>query len=160
MNENLKNGLEGGLIALALSGAFLLVAGAILALLGSIGALPELALGITVLWVCVLGAALVATAITRLFRLNLYDTYWRFVGLHLLSTVPLALGWSAFAAAWARAGVAEGGSPIGLYTLGFLSCYAALQIVTALASGQIYRLACFIAGLAGFIAFALLPASQ
>ncbi len=155
MNEDLKNGLENGLIVFAFTAVFLLVAGALLALLGSFGALPALAIGFAVFWVCVLGAALVAAAISRLFRLNLYDTYWRFVTLHVLSTAPLALGWSAFAAAWARAGVAEGGNAIGLYALGFLSCYVALQIVTALASGEIYRLVCFVVGLAGFIAFAL-----
>ena len=85
------------------------------------------------------------------FRPGAHDTILRFIVLHLLSTVPFALGWSAFAAAWARAG----GGGVGLYALGFLSCYIALQIVTALADGQLYRLVCLVVGLAGFIAFAL-----
>jgi hypothetical protein len=152
MNKELKGYLEQVLIALAVTGVFLLVAGVLLALFGSFGALAELALGFAVLWGCVLGAAAIAAAITRLFRLNPYDTSWRFVVLHLLSTVPIALGWSAFAAAWARAG----GGGVGLYALGLLSCYIALQIVTALASGQLYQLVCFFVGVAGFVAFALL----
>lgn len=151
MNEYLKGSLGDALISLAITGVFLLVAGALLALFGSFGALPPLAAGFGLLWVCVLGAALVAAAITRLFRLNPHDTFLRFLGLHLLSTVPLMLGWSAFAAAWARAG----GGGVGLYALGLLSCYIALQIVTALASGQLYQLTCIVVGLAGFIVFAL-----
>ena len=151
MNKDLRGYLEQVLIALAVTGVFLLVAGVLLALFGSFSTLAELALGFAVLWGCVLGAAAIAAAITRLFRLNPHDSLLRFFGLHLLSTVPIMLGWSAFAAAWARAG----GGGVGLYALGLLSCYIALQAVTALASGQLYQLTCIIVGLAGFIVFAL-----
>lgn len=154
MNEYLKGSLGDALISLAITGVFLLVAGALLALFGSFGALPPLAAGFGLLWVCVLGAALVAAAITRLFRLNPHDTFVRFLGLHLLSTVPIMLGWSAFAAAWARAG-ADAGPGVLFYALGILSCYIALEIVTTLARGQVYRLVCFVIGLAGFVGFAL-----
>ena len=152
MNEYLKGSLGDALISLAITGVFLLVAGALHALFGSFGALPPLAAGFGLLWVCVLGAALVAAAITRLFRLNPHDTFLRFLGLHLLSTVPLMLGWSAFAAAWARAGTGQG---VLFYAFGILSCFIALEIVTTLARGQVYRLVCFVIGLAGFVAFAL-----
>ena len=70
MNKDLKGYLEQVLIALAITGVFLLVAGVLLALFGSFGALAELALGFVVLWGCVLGAAAIAAAITRLFRLS------------------------------------------------------------------------------------------
>lgn len=154
MNENLKSSLGDVLISLAVTCVFLLVAGALLALFGSFGALQSLAAGIGLLWSCVLGAALVAAAITRLFRLNPYDTFLRFLSLHLLGTVPLMLGWSAYASSWARAGAAAGPSVL-FYALGIVSCYIALEIVTTLARGQVYRLACLVAGLAGFAAFAL-----
>ena len=154
MNQDLKSSLEDVLISLAITGVFLLVAGALLALFGSFGALPSLGAGFGLLWVCVLGAALFAAAITRLFRLNPHDTFLRFLGLHVLSTVPIMLGWSAFAAAWARVG-AGAGLGVLFYALGILSCYIALEIVTTLARGQVYRLVCFVVGLAGFVGFAL-----
>ena len=110
MNEYLKGSLGDALISLAITGVFLLVAGALLALFGSFGALPSLGAGFGLLWVCVLGAALLAAAITRLFRLNPHDTFARFLGLHLLSTVPIMLGWSAFARVVSASVIEPGGS--------------------------------------------------
>lgn len=164
MDENTKEGLERNLIAIGLIAVFLVITGGLLWLfvpsLASWGLWSNMALNFGKLWLAVIVGRGLGNIIIGLFRLNIYDSYKRLIGLNLLLTVPFMLGWAAFAAQWAASPVTNLASGFLLYVLALLSCIVAHTLVISLTFGAIYRIVNFGVWVIGFIVFSFAPVGQ
>lgn len=161
LDEKTKEGVERNLISIALIAIFLGVTGGLLWLFAPSqtpwALWSDMALNFGKLWLAVIIGRGLGNLIIGLFRLNIHDSYKRLIGLNLLLTVPLMLGWAAFAAQWAASPVTNLASAALLYVLALLSCIVAHSLVISLTFGYIYRIANFWAWVIGFAVFALAP---
>ena len=95
----------------------------------------------------------------RLFRVDMYSHPNAYIIVALVVSGLQQAGWSAFAALTVRDAAA--GAPLwlaaALYFVGLLSCWVALQIVSAYYMGSIYRMANLIIATACFLLFCVWP---
>jgi hypothetical protein len=117
--------------------------------------------GFGLFWVVVFVVYALAAWVQRRLRVDLYSHPDAFVGSNLLISGILMLGWTAFAALVIHDAAAVAGLWLKglLYLLGLLSGVVACQVLGSFYSGQIYKLACLLVAVAGFILFALWPAA-
>lgn len=116
--------------------------------------------GFALFWVVVFVAYALAGWVQRRLRVDLYSHPDAFVVSNLLVSGILIVGWTAFAAVVMRDAAAVAGLWLAsvLYVCGLLSAVVACQVLGSFYSGQVYRLACLLVAVAGFVLFAVWPA--
>lgn len=159
MNENLKEGIENHLIAIALIVVYLGLSGVLLWLFAPSptpwALWSNMALNFGKLWLAVWLARGLGNVVIGFFRLNIYDTFKRLIALNLLVTLPLMSWWAAFAAQFAGSPATNLASTVLLYGLALLSCIMAQTLIVSFTFGSIYQLSTWAIGLIGFVLFAI-----
>lgn len=151
--------LYGIVFSIVLNIAFLALVALVLWPLGEATMGLRLAKGYLLFWMIVSLATALLYLIHRLFRVNIYDHADAYVNSNLAVSCFLQAGWSAFAALVAGS-LAAGTSVwlvLVLYLAGLLSCFVALNIVSAFYHGQIYRFINLPLALVSFIMFSVWP---
>jgi len=158
-----RAGAEAWQVIVAVALCLLLPALAALALwpAGLAGVGLTLLKGFGLFWLVVAVVFVVAAWVQGRLRVDLYSHPDAFVVSNLLVGGVLMLGWTAFAALSMRGAAAAAGWWVvcGLYLLGCLSGVVACQVLGSFYSGHIYRLACLLLAGAGFVLFAVWPAT-
>lgn len=130
------------LTAAGLAGLFCGLAALLLWPLGAQALALDLAKGYLLFWAAIAVAAALAVVVQRLLRMDAYRRATGYIALGLVTGGLLQAGWSAFAAR-AVGDFAASASPwvaAILYLIGVLSCLVALQAVSVVFEGAIYRL--------------------
>lgn len=154
-----QEGLFDALVAAGLAGLFCALAALLLWPLDMPALALDLAKGYLVLWAAIVVAAALAAVVQRVLRMDAYRRATAYVVLGLLIGGVLQAGWSAFAASAVGefAAGASIGSAVLLYLLGLLSCLVALQAVSVVFKGAIYRLVNLALAVVTFIGFSVWP---
>ena len=139
--------------ALGLTFSLFLLLGALLSwLAGQTRLVLSLAVGLAVFLGAAFLASLIAAALAKLLRWNIYDRASLYIGLNLLASGSLMVAWVAHAAKLIDAATLQtswwqGGL---LYLVGLLATVVAVQMIQEFFEGEIYRLANAALGLVGY----------
>ena len=149
------------LFAVALNAVFLAVVALLLWPAGKAATALSLGRGYWAFWTLLIITSLLVGLWQRLFRVDMYSHPNAYIIVALVVSGLQQAGWSAFAALTVRDAAA--GAPLwlaaALYFVGLLSCWVALQIVSAYYMGSIYRMSNLIIAIACFILFCVWPAA-
>jgi hypothetical protein len=149
------------LFAVALNAVFLAVIALLLWPLDRAAAALTLGKGFWGFWTVLIITGSLVVLLQRLLRVDMYSHPDAYVVSGLLVGGVIQAGWSAFAALVVRDAAA--GAPawvaVALYFVGLLSCWVALQVVSAFYMGSIYRMTNLITAAAGFLLFCAWPAA-
>jgi hypothetical protein len=148
-------------VAAGLAGLFCALAALLLWPLGLPALALDLARGYLVFAAVVAGAALLGAMAQRLLRMDAYHRATLYVALGLLIGGLLQIGWSAFAARTVgdfAAGATTWSAAV-LTLIGALSCLVALQAVSVVFKGAIYRLVNLALAVVTFVLFSVWPGS-
>lgn len=154
-----QEGLFDALVAAGLAGLFCALAALLLWPLGLPALALDLARGYLVFGVVVAGAAVLGAAAQRLLRIDAYHRATLYVAIGLALGGILQAGWSAFAARTVgdfAAGATTWSAAV-LTLIGALSCLVALQAVSVVFKGAIYRLVNLALAVVTFIGFSVWP---
>lgn len=133
--------------------ALFLLLGALLSwLAGQTRLVLSLALGLVLFLGAAFLASLIAAALAKILRWNIYDRASLYIGLNLLASGSLTVAWVAHAAKLVEAATLhaswwQGGL---LYLVGLLATVVAVQMIQEFFQGDIYRLANAALGLVGY----------
>jgi hypothetical protein len=127
---------------------------------GNAGVGLRLLKGFALFWVVVFVVYALAGWVQRRLRVDLYSHPDAFVVSNLLVSGILMVGWTAFAAVVIKDAATVAGLWLAgvLYLFGLLSGVVACQVLGSFYSGHVYRLACLLVAVAGFVLFAVWPA--
>ena len=149
------------LFAVILNAVFLAVVALLLWPAGKAATALSLGRGYWAFWTLIIITSMLVGLWQRLFRVDMYSHPNAYIIVALVVSGLQQVGWSAFAALTVRDAAA--GAPLwlaaALYFVGLLSCWVALQIVSAYYMGSIYRMSNLIIAAASFILFCVWPAS-
>lgn len=154
-----QEGLFDALVAAGLAGLFCALTALLLWPLDMPALALDLAKGYLVFWAAIAVAAALAAVVQRVLGMDAYRRATAYIALGLLAGGLLQAGWSAFAAR--AVGDFAAGASIGvaalLYLLGLLSCLVALQAVSVVFKGAIYRLVNLALAVITFVLFSVWP---
>lgn len=153
MTDSPSRELGLSLIGLGVTFTLFLLLGALLSwLAGQARLVLSLATGLAVFLGAAFLASLIATALAKALRWNVYDHSSFYIALNLLASGSLTIAWVARAAKLVEAATLhaswwQGGM---LYLVGLIATVVAVQIVQEFFQGEIYRLVSAILGLVGY----------
>ena len=149
------------LFAVVLNAVFLAVVALLLWPMGKAATALTLGRGFWALWTVLIMTGALVVLFQRLFRVDMYSHPDAYVISGLLVGGVIQAGWSAFAAL--AVGEAAAGASMwlaaALYLVGLVSCFVALQCVSAYYMGSIYRMTNLIIAAVSFILFCAWPAA-
>ena len=121
----------------------------------------RLAKGYVLFWIVLYLSFLILSTIHRIFDVDLYTNVNAFIISNLIVGGFIMAGWSAFAALIFRSSLSGTPTWIGviLFFVGFLSSVIASQVAGFFYQGTIYKFTNLLIACAGFLVFAIWPAS-